>query len=544
MNRLSLTVGRRLALGFVLVMLTTVVVAGVGVSRVHQIEERLTTVNDVNGVKQRHAINFRGSVHDRAIALRDVVLARDADQVGTEVALIASLAADYSDSAGPMAQLFADPALVTDAEVAAMAEIERVEAETMPVVEEVVALKRAGDEAAALTVLTEQAKPLFISWLDSINVLIDLEEQMNAVETTEARGIASGFLVMMLILVLAAGALATAVAWWIVRSITRPLGHAVDVLAAVADGDLTARMDVRSDDEVGRMGRSLNSALASIGTAMAAVAGRSDGLTAMSGRIGRLSEDIAAGAHSSATQAGVVASTAAEVSRNVRTVATGAEQMGASISEIAHNAGESATVAQQAVTAVGTTTATVARLGESSRAISEVVSVITSIAEQTNLLALNATIEAARAGAAGKGFSVVAGEVKELAQETAKATEDIARKVEAIQGDTREAVSAITEVEGVMRQLHEYQMSIAAAVEEQTLTTNEMNRGLGESASGSSQIAESIVDVARAAETTTGSVEESQRAAGELSVFADELQRLMAGFRFAAGQEQREAAGV
>ncbi|WP_413452665.1 methyl-accepting chemotaxis protein [Georgenia phoenicis] len=541
MNRSTLTVGRRLALGFLLVILTTVAVAGVGVSRVHQIEEHLTTVNDVNGVKQRYAINFRGSVHDRAIALRDVVLARDAGEVAAEVALIDSLAADYAESAGPMAQLFADPSLVSDEEVAAMAEIERIEAETMPVVDEVVALKNAGDEAAALALLTDRAKPLFVSWLDAINVLIDLEEEMNAVETAEARGIAGGFLPMMIGLVLVAGALATAVAWWIVRSITRPLGHAVDVLAAVADGDLTARMDVRSDDEVGRMGRSLNTALGSIGEAMAAVAARTDGLTAMSGRIGRLSDDIAAGAQSSATQAGVVASTAAEVSRNVRTVASGAEQMGASISEIAHNAGESATVAQQAVAAVGTTTATMSRLGESSRAISEVVGVITSIAEQTNLLALNATIEAARAGAAGKGFSVVAGEVKELAQETAKATEDITRKVEAILTDTREAVSGISEVEGVMRQLHEYQMSIAAAVEEQTLTTEEMNRGLGESAAGSGQIAESIVDVARVAETTTGSVAESQRAAEELSEFADELQRLMERFRFTA---ERETAGV
>jgi hypothetical protein len=120
--------------------------------------------------------------------------------------------------------------------------------------------------------------------------------------------------------------------------------------------------------------------------------------------------------------------------------------MQASIREISKNANESARVAKNAVSVAHSTNETVKKLGESSQEIGNVIKVITSIAQQTNLLALNATIEAARAGEAGKGFAVVANEVKELAKQTAKATEDIGRKIDAIQGDTKGAVKAIEEI--------------------------------------------------------------------------------------------------
>jgi methyl-accepting chemotaxis protein len=190
-------------------------------------------------------------------------------------------------------------------------------------------------------------------------------------------------------------------------------------------------------------------------------------------------------------------------------------------------------VATSAVKTAETTNATVAKLGESSAEIGQVIKVITSIAQQTNLLALNATIEAARAGEAGKGFAVVANEVKELAKETAKATEDISRKIEAIQGDTKGAVEAIGEISGVISQINDISSTIASAVEEQTATTNEISRNVQEAARGGSQVTENILAVAQAAKSTTQGANDTQTAAAELARMAAELQKVVAQFKYA-----------
>jgi len=169
-------------------------------------------------------------------------------------------------------------------------------------------------------------------------------------------------------------------------------------------------------------------------------------------------------------------------------------------------------------------------LGTSSQEIGDVVKAITSIAEQTNLLALNATIEAARAGEAGKGFAVVASEVKDLAQETARATEDIARRVEAIQADTAGAVSAISEISEIIASINDYQLTIASAVEEQTATTNEMSRSVAEAATGTGEIATNITGVAEAASKSTETVTQMGGVVHELSCLAEDLRVRVAQF--------------
>jgi methyl-accepting chemotaxis protein len=240
-----------------------------------------------------------------------------------------------------------------------------------------------------------------------------------------------------------------------------------------------------------------------------------------------VSQQMASNSEETASQASVVSAAAEQVSRNVGTVASAAEEMQASIREIAKSANEAARVATAAVKVADKTNATVSKLGESSAEIGNVIKVITSIAQQTNLLALNATIEAARAGEAGKGFAVVANEVKELAKQTAKATEDIGRKIEAIQSDTKGAVEAIAQIGSIISQINDIQSSIASAVEEQTATTAEISRNVGEAALGSREIAHNVTGVAQAARSTTEGASNTMASAGELARMAADLQILV-----------------
>lgn len=226
-------------------------------------------------------------------------------------------------------------------------------------------------------------------------------------------------------------------------------------------------------------------------------------------------------------QASRASEAATVVSSHVQSLATAVEQFDVSIREISSNTNRAVTVAQCAVNAAEKTTQTVTRLGESSAEISSVIKVINSIAAQTNLLALNATIEAARAGEAGKGFAVVANEVKELAKQTSSATEDIIRRIEAIQADTCEAVDAIGHVSQVIREISESQNSIATAVEEQSAMTGEIARNILEVSQTSEGIARNISHVADAAESTTVSTEETMQTSEGIHDLATELLQLV-----------------
>ncbi len=308
---------------------------------------------------------------------------------------------------------------------------------------------------------------------------------------------------------------------------------ATTLAAASARGRFDGRADAnKHQGEFRKIIEGVNQTLDSIVAPLKMTGENASTLASASEELTAVSQSMAISAGETASQATVVSAASEQVSRNVASVAAASEQMQASIREISKNANDSARVAKNAVSVAHSTSETMNRLGVSSQEIGNVIKVITSIAQQTNLLALNATIEAARAGEAGKGFAVVANEVKELAKQTAKATEEIGQKIEAIQGVTKGAVTAIGEISTIINQINDISNSIASAVEEQTVTTNEIGRSVTEAAQGVNEIARNIGGVATSAKNTTQGADDTKKASQELSQMASRLQAAVAKFTF------------
>ncbi|MEV6490886.1 HAMP domain-containing methyl-accepting chemotaxis protein [Actinoplanes sp. NPDC051633] len=377
-----------------------------------------------------------------------------------------------------------------------------------------------------------EAKPLITQAFQDIDNLSGAERQDAGVNARAARSSYNSSRLVSILLLTIGLLLAGVVGMLVARQIIRSLRTVEQVCDALAGNDLTRGAGLTSHDEPGRMGRALDTAIGRLRRAMATIDGSASSLASASEQMSTVTAQIATSAEQTAARAQTVSAASEQISRSVSTVSAGNEQMDASIREISQNAAEAAQVANEAVTLAAATSTTMSKLGESSAEIGNVIKVITAIAEQTNLLALNATIEAARAGEAGKGFAVVASEVKDLAQETARATEDISRRVEAIQADTGGAVTAIEQISQVIARISEFQTTIASAVEEQTATTAEMNRSVGEAATGTGEIAENITGVAEGARLTSEGVDQNRQATTELTRMSAELSALVSGFKY------------
>jgi methyl-accepting chemotaxis protein len=324
---------------------------------------------------------------------------------------------------------------------------------------------------------------------------------------------------------------ASILAWRIANGIVDRLREKVAVLKQVANGDLSCRLEVHSNDEISEIAKVIDDMIDGLASMVTGIRANSQALSDSARGLSGASLQLEAASQQTASNAGAVTAAAQQVNGNLQTVSDATEAMTDTISAIARNASEASNVASTAEQLANSTRATMTKLTESSAQIGNVIKVITSIAAQTNLLALNATIEAARAGEAGKGFGVVANEVKELAKETARATEDISHRVHSIQEDAAGTVIVINEITTVVGRINELQNGISCSIEEHTAATSEIASNLDETTQGTAEIVGDISNVAHAAQETQSSAAQAQKSAQELSLLAASLEALVGRFK-------------
>ncbi len=511
MSLTNLKVGMRLGLGFGVVLALMAVLAVLGLSRMSDIQHHLTEITSDDMVEINHLTKMKEDVQTVAIATRNIALLNDAESIAAEAKRIDKMREAYGEAFKALT-----PMVKSDEGKALLAKIDEGRAATGPLIDKAVQLAKAHKSDEVIQVLMKEVRPAQRQWLDAMDETLTLQEKKAADSIEAANSAYSSARTLVISLAVLAVVLGALIAWFITRSITLPLQQAVMVASAVAKGDLTQHIEVKSKDETGQLLQALKDMNENLAGIVGDVRINTDSITTASKQIAAGNSDLSQRTEEQASSLEETASSMEELTSTVKQNAENAKQA----NQLAVTASG---VAERGGAVVSEVVTTMDSISASSKKIVDIISVIEGIAFQTNILALNAAVEAARAGEQGRGFAVVAGEVRNLAQRSAAA----AKEIKTLIGDSVEKVDngsklvdqagkTMEEIVNAVKRVTDIMSEISAASSEQSTGIEQVNRAITQMDEVTQQNAALVEEAAAAAESLQ---EQAQQLFSAVSIF-------------------------